>query len=357
MEEKKKLLIIGPSPTKSKGGMATVISNQLTDKELNSKYDISMYSSFVDGNKIWRIVYSIFAYLFFLRKRKNDDLYHIHVASYGSTFRKRHYLNTIKKAKKKVIVHIHGAEYLVFYNQLNEKRKNQVKDFLKSADIVIALSDDWKSKFEKTFGIDNCHSLNNGIDTDKYENAVSDMGENKNTFLVMGRLGERKGTYDLLGAMEIAVKENPNIKLILAGDGEIEKVKNLINNKKLEGNVEVVGWIGFDKKMELLKQSSTVVLPSYNEGLPMAILEGMAAGKAIISTSVGAIPEVVKEDNGILIKAGDISALSDALIKCSTDIELLKHMSRSNLDKISKEYSIKIMHSKLDRYYQSILDN
>ena len=83
-----KVLIVGPSPTKSKGGMATVIGNQLTDKELNSKYDISMHASFVDGNKIWRVVYSIFAYLFFLRKRKKYDLFHIHVASDGITYKK-----------------------------------------------------------------------------------------------------------------------------------------------------------------------------------------------------------------------------------------------------------------------------
>lgn len=349
-----KVLIVGPSPTKSKGGMATVIGNQLTDKELNSKYDISMHASFVDGNKIWRVVYSIFAYLFFLRKRKKYDLFHIHVASYGSTFRKRHYLNAIKKVKKKAIVHIHGAEYLVFFNQLNSNRKKLVKDFLNCADMVIALSDDWKNKFEKTFDINNCHSLNNGIDTDKYENAVSDLEEHKNMFLAMGRLGERKGTYDLLDAMEIAIKENPNIKLFLAGDGDIDKVNRLINEKKLEKNVEVVGWIGFDKKIELLKQSSTVVLPSYNEGLPMAILEGMAAGKAIISSTVGAIPEVVKKQNGILIKAGDINALSDALIKCSTDVEMIEQMSKNNIEKIDQEFSLKNMHKKLDEYYQLV---
>ena len=349
-----KVLIVGPSPTKSKGGMATVISNQLTDKELNSKYDISMHSSFVDGNKIWRIVYSIFAYLFFLRKRKKYDLFHIHVASYGSTFRKRRYLNTIKKAKKKVVVHIHGAEYLVFYSKLNAKRQKQVKDFLNRADMVIALSDDWKDKFEKTFGINNCYSLNNGIDTDKYENAVSDMEEHKNTFLAMGRLGERKGTYDLLDAIGIAVKENPNIKLFLAGDGEIEKVTDLISSKKLQSNIKVVGWIDFNKKIELLKESSTVVLPSYNEGLPMAILEGMAAGKAIISSTVGAIPEVVKEQNGILIEAGDINALGKALIKCSTDTDMIKQMSKNNIDKIKQEFSMRNMHKKLDEYYQLV---
>ena len=58
-----------------------------------------------------------------------------------------------------------------------------------------------------------------------------------------------------------------------------------------------------------------VVLPSYHEGLPMAILEGMAAGKAIISTTVGAIPEVVTGENGALVEPGDVIALAQALLQ------------------------------------------
>lgn len=65
---------------------------------------------------------------------------------------------------------------------------------------------------------------------------------------------------------------------------------------------------------ELLRKSSVLVLPSYNEGLPMAILEGMACGKAIISTTVGAIPEVVKKENGILVQPGDVTALANVTL-------------------------------------------
>lgn len=145
----------------------------------------------------------------------------------------------------------------------------------------------------------------------------------------IGRLGQRKGTYDLIDAIDIARKSVPNIKCYLAGDGDIEKVKDLVKTRKLEKNIEVVGWADFDKKLELLSSVSTVVLPSYNEGLPMSILEGMACGKAIVSTTVGAIPEVINKENGILVEAGDVKALSEALVECSQDIEIIKKMSIS----------------------------
>ena len=350
-----KVLVVGPSDTKSRGGMATVISGIRNSKVLNEKYDIDIFASYIDGNIITRLMYSVYAYIKFLFIYKKYDLFHIHNASFGSTFRKRHYIKRIKKANKKAIAHIHGAKYLIFYDGLNDKKKQKVLDYLNSADMVIALSDDWKEKFEYTFHITNCVSLNNGIDTEEFEKAVCNVEEHKNRFAFMGRLGERKGAYDLVDAVEKTVKNNPDIEIIMAGDGEIEKVKQVIKNKNLENNIKVIGWIGFNEKIELLKESATLVLPSYNEGLPMAVLEGMAAGKAIISTTVGAIPEVIKEENGILIEAGDVDALSDALIKCSSEIDVIKQMSINNKKKIDDEFSMKIMHKKLIQYYECVM--
>lgn len=350
-----RVLVIGPSNTKSRGGMATVISGIRGSKVLNEKYDIDIFPSYIDGNILVRLLYSAFGFLKFLTIYKKYDLFHIHTASYGSTFRKRLYLKVIKRAGKKAIVHIHGAEYLVFYDALNDKKKKMVVDFLNTADMVIALSDDWKEKFESIFGLKNCVSLPNGIDIDAFSNAIIELGEHKNEFVLLGRLGKRKGAYDLVNAVEIAVKTNPHIKVYMAGDGEVDKVKEEVRQKHLEDNIEVVGWIDFDGKKELLKKSATLVLPSYNEGLPMSVLEGMASGKAIISTTVGAIPEVVKEENGILIAPGDVNALADALVRCSSDQQMSDRMSQNNIRKINEEFSMRIMHKRLLEYYDNVI--
>ena len=97
------------------------------------------------------------------------------------------------------------------------------------------------------------------------------------------------------------------------------------------------------------------MLPSYYEGLPMAILEGMAAGKAVISTTAGAIPEVVGEENGILIKPGDVAALAQALLRCSRDRELLLGMSRKNRERAERVFSIRRMHEQLADYYRQVM--
>lgn len=350
-----KILVIGPSPVRSKGGMATVIEEIVKDKKLNEEFEIDVYESYIDGNKLKVLLFSVISFIRFYFTKRNYDIYHIHAASYGSTFRKGWYVYAAKKWGKKVILHIHGAEYMIFYDKSNKKKK--IRSILNAADRVIALSNEWKHRFDETFGLTNCVVLENGIDMERLQPAITSYQEHPHTFVSLGRLGERKGTYDLITAIEQAKTEVPDIKCYLAGDGEIEKCKDLIKQKKLDNNIIVVGWADFDKKLELLRKSSVLVLPSYNEGLPMAILEGMACGKAIISTTVGAIPEVVKKENGILIQPGDIAALVDALYEYCRDGESVKMTGRANIDLINRKYSIDVMHNKLAQIYLDVMSD
>lgn len=349
-----KVLVIGPSPTKSKGGMATVIEEIQSDPKLNEQFDIDIYESYIDGNKLIVLLFSAFSFIRFYFTKRNYDIYHIHAASYGSTFRKGLYVKTAKRWGKKVILHIHGAEYLKFFEGLSDRKKQKLIDILKACDMIIALSQDWKKKFDSTFGLSNCVVLENGIDVERLKPAVSDPSNHPHSFVMLGRLGERKGTYDLFDAIEKVSKKIPDITCYLAGDGDIDKCKSIIKEKHLENNISIEGWANFDKKLKLLKKSAVLVLPSYNEGLPMSILEGMACGKAIISSRVGAIPEVVKPENGILIEAGDIEALADALVKCSTNLEMVTLMGKANMKKINSEFSMTVMHDKLRIYYELI---
>lgn len=348
-----KILVIGPSPVRSKGGMATVIEEIVKDKKLNEEFEIDVYESYIDGNKLKVLLFSVISFIRFYFTKRNYDIYHIHAASYGSTFRKGWYVYAAKKWGKKVILHIHGAEYMIFYDKSNKKEK--IRSILNAADRVIALSNEWKHRFDETFGLTNCVVLENGIDMERLQPAITSYQEHPHTFVSLGRLGERKGTYDLITAIEQAKTEVPDIKCYLAGDGEIEKCKDLIKQKKLDNNIIVVGWADFDKKLELLRKSSVLVLPSYNEGLPMAILEGMACGKAIISTTVGAIPEVVKKENGILVQPGDISGLRDALCKYCMDLEEVERIGSANIDLIKSNYSMNVMHQKLAMYYNDVM--
>ena len=347
-----KILEIGPSTTRSKGGMATVILGISESKELNDIYNIDLFESYIDGNILKRLIFSTYSYFKLYKLYKNYDLFHIHMASYGSTFRKIHYINFLKRKNKKVIVHIHGAEYLRFYNSLSKRKQKYVINNLNKSDMIIALSEKWKYEFETQLKMKNVYVLNNGIDTEDFQKSISNCIENKYKFLFLGRLGKRKGAYDILKAIEELNNEDVKIKCYMAGDGEIDIFREIIDKKNLNDCVEVIGWVDNIEKIKLLRDVSTVILPSYNEGLPMSILEGMACGKAIISTNVGAIPEVVIEnENGIIVEPGNIEQIKDAIKKIISNDNKLSDISLNNIKKIDEKYSRKKMHNILNKYF------
>ena len=350
-----KILEIGPSETRARGGMSEVIRSIRESEALAEEFEIDSFPSYIDGSLPVRLLYSLYGYLRFMICCGKYDLFHIHTAERGSTFRKSLYLRTVKRAGKKAVIHIHGAEYLTFYDGLSGRKKKIADDFFRRADLVLALSGGWKRELERRFAMKACETLYNGVDPAKLEPAGSDPMEHRNAFLMLGRLGERKGTYDLIAAAELAIRQNPRLKLCLAGDGEVEPVRALVKGKGLEENIAVPGWIDAAEKLRRLREAATLVLPSYHEGMPMAILEGMAAGKAIISTAVGAIPEVVGEENGILTEPGDVPALAEALLRCSGDAESLTRFSANNRKRAEEVFGIRRNHEALAEYYRQLL--
>lgn len=341
---KKKVLVIGPSMEKAKGGMTTVIKEMYESDILVKDYEINIHASYRDGTLFYRLFYSIYAFIKFLLIYKKYDIFHIHMASYGSTFRKGIYLKVLEK--KKILLHIHGAEYLKFYNNSSIIKKKIIYSIWKKANVIVVLSAKWKEEFDIIFKNLNIVIINNGININNLKVGMSDIVKTKDNFLLLGRLGKRKGVYDVLTAIEQLNKEYPFIKVYLAGDGEIEKVKKIIEEKKLSLNIEVLGWINQKKKNEILKKVSTILLPAYNEGLPMSILEGMAIGKMIITSRVGAIPEVVIEgENGILISAGNIKQLKEAIERViNNEDNFLRKYSKNNIKKIRENFSVEVMH-------------
>lgn len=347
-----KILVIGPSETGSRGGMAAVIRDIRESGTLNREFEIDTFPSYIDGSLPRRLLYCAWAYLRFLTCYRKYDLFHIHTAERGSALRKAIYLHTVKRAGKKAIIHLHGAEFLDFYDGLKGWKRGAVDRLFQRADLVLALSEGWRRELEARFHTGTCRVLHNGVDPDRLQAAASDPAEHSHSFVMLGRLGARKGAYDLIEAAALAVEQDPALAVTMAGDGEVEQVRARVVEKGLGDCVTVLGWVDGGQKLELLKRAAAVVLPSYHEGLPMAILEGMAAGKAIVATTVGAIPEAVTEENGILVDPGDVPALARALVKCSGDVEALRHMSANSLARAEALFSVREMHRRLAEYYR-----
>lgn len=134
-------------------------------------------------------------------------------------------------------------------------------------------------------------------------------------FLCIGRLSPEKGHLILLDAFAALLRDHPDARLVLAGDGELRpQIEARIAALDLAGAVRITGWISADQVRQELEACHTLVQPSFIEGLPVVIMEAMAAGRPVISTYVGGIAELVLPGKtGWLVTAGDVPALAEAM--------------------------------------------
>jgi len=202
-------------------------------------------------------------------------------------------------------------------------------------------------------------SIPNGIDRSKYEINIDkdkkrqELGISANGPIIgLGvRLIEEKGITYLLQAMPEVIKYFPNITLIIAGEGPFA-------DELKKGSI----YLGTDKNVlfpgprldmpELLKLFDIYVLPSLSEGLPMVLLEAMAAGCPILSTNVGGIPMAVKHgENGSLVEPKKPEALSQEIIKLLSNRNLRRRYSQAGVKVFREKFCAEIMTKKYEQLY------
>jgi len=171
-----------------------------------------------------------------------------------------------------------------------------------------------------------------------------------NQFVCVGRLCEQKGQLLLLESMQVLKEAGVDCHLVLAGDGPMRtEVENRILDYGLTERVTITGWISSAQVKQILIDSRGLVLPSFAEGLPVVIMEALALYRPVITTYVAGIPELVKNDeNGWLIPAGDVAALTNAMKQLfSVDAGKLLAMGRNGHEAVNKQHNIEIEAVKL----------
>lgn len=281
---------------------------------------------------------------------------HIHTASRGSFLRKSLLVLTGKLFGRKVILHIHGGGFHNFYTRAGFLRP-YIRFVLGKADVVICLSEKWRRYYAETFRIKRLEIVNNVIE--KAEAGISHLPHNgKINLLFLGLIADKKGVFDLLETVaEYRTALQHRIRVTIAGNGETERLQQRIREHHPEGEVRFAGWVNGAKKAELLSSCDIYVLPSYNEGLPISILEAISYGKPVIATPVGGIPEVVRPGfNGWLIEPGNKSALQSVLREVADpDSREILERYGNNSRSLAKEYTPEAVFSSLDRLYHQLI--
>lgn len=351
----KQVLFIGPQFKNGRGGMATVLTTyarHIKDFKFIATYN-GNYSLLIN------IIYFINSLLCIAWKLLSDrtiDIVHIHSASRGSFYRMYIVFIVTKFIfGKKIIFHIHGGGFQVFYNEANKSIKKLIRHLLRKTDVLICLSEKWYRYLKDHFEIKKLYILNNPVEPPFPANLPIHQNS-KIQLLFLGRIEKEKGVFDLL---EVILKHQDDFKdkitLFLGGNGDTIKLKDVIKKNKLDEFIKYEGWVNGKQKHQLLSICDVFILPSYFEGLPVSILEAMSYGAAIIASNVGGIPEVVKDnENGFLIEPGDTTRLKLCLDILIGDPFTIQRMKGSSRNKVKSYYTSNIL-AKLGEIYSETL--
>ncbi len=345
--------------TRAPGGIRAVVENY-QQSDVFAGYESYWLASHGEGSVAHRIWLYLSCLFQILRLRlRGHRLYHLHMAMKGSFFRKMILVFLLKLSRARVILHLHGSEFDQYHEDTSALVKWLMRHTLRAADVVVVLSRKWQDTVN---GIDSrvrsrvIYNYVEPLSEDAAPLIVARAGENSERvrYVYMGEVGQRKGIYDLLPAFAQLSRVNSNVELIVCGSGEIEQAMTTARDCGLNGEVTFAGWISGEEKRAMLNSADVLVLPSYHEGLPMAILEAMSLGKCVISSTVGGIPEVISSgQNGLLHGPGDLPTLVEMLTRAA-DPDTRKELGRNGRTSYFERFTPSIVVPQIREMYHEL---
>ena len=343
-------LYIGPLNTY--GGIGAVLRTY--EKNLKHFNFISTHNDYSKIGSIFYFFYSVFKILIYLLFNRKIKIVHIHSASKGSFIRKLIIVLISKIFRKRVVFHMHGGQFKEYYKGLSwEKEISKV--ILKRVDIFICLTEEWKIYFQDNLGLNNVLILGNPV---KIQDSINAKPLNDViSLLFLGSINSKKGIFELLFFLQSNIFfKNKQIQLTIGGTGEVEKLTRLIQDPIYLNQINYVGFVTGKLKDEAMKDCDVFILPSYYEGLPVSILEAMGHGKPVISTRVGGIPSVVKENNnGWLFDPGkfkQLESIFDVIVRQQFPLQLYQQ----NAYLMASDFSTENILFDLSSMYKKLLN-
>jgi len=353
MEQKKQVLIVGPTDLNGRavGGIGSLLSAIFDNQEMFFKfgYEVSPFNTCLvkrDSNGAGKFNFKNVINFLKLRQKlkktcKNNNFCVVDIhSSVGNGLLKDLLLaKRIRKIVPKIVFHIHSSDPGVIFPHNSFLRKFVLKTIRNCCDAIVLLSSSIKSEL-----------VSNGIDSDKcfvIPNFVSisvskdqilkkievRQASNSLNLIYLGAIYKEKGVFDLLTSLE---KISIPYKMRICGSPVSEKdKKTLVSFCEKNKNIEFLGFVSGTKKYDVLLDSDVMILPSYSEGLPMSLIEGITCGCYLLTTNVGGIPEFFS-DAGIIVNPGDCSTISNSILSIYKNKEKLGKFQMRNYELSSR---------------------
>lgn len=256
---------------------------------------------------------------------------HLNLAERGSFYRKATVLAAAKLAGGRVLLHLHAAQIMQFHASMNGAGQRLMRWVFQSADHVVVLGDVWRRWVSETFDVrmDRISVVYNGVPATAFEpRSVPEDGRFR--LLFVGNLLERKGVADLLRAFASPELKGRDVELTMAGGGPVDTYRAMAEGLGISDRVRFTGWVSQEQARRLMVNADALILPAYDEGLPLVILEALASGTPVICTPVGSIPEVLTHEvTALFVKPGDEAGIVGAITTMVDHPDLRRRLAES----------------------------
>ena len=287
-------------------------------------------------------------------KREKIDVVHINTALNPlSILRDAALVKTARMVKRPVLLHLHGGKFLAkefenrFLAGISEK-------MLKTASVIVVLSELEKEIIEKRCRNLNVRVLENAVSLSEKTKEKKEDGEK--TIIFLGRLHESKGLHEIIEACRILKKENFAFRFNAFGAGEMKDFFTAKMREILGENFFYGGVVSGAEKEKALNDADIFLLPSrYGEGLPVAMLEAMAAGCVVVVSEMASIGAVVKDGfNGFTVEPENVSQVVEKLKILLSDKMDLKELRKNARETIEEKFNLNDYIRKLEKIYKEL---
>jgi glycosyltransferase involved in cell wall biosynthesis len=353
-----RVIYITPGGVEGRGGMGRMARYLLAAFRSHNDIEISVLDPYGPG-PFWKMPFYFLGSVIALSAacaRHRVDVTHIHMAFGGSAFRKLVLLRLAGCFGVPAVLHLHGSEFAVFCQRLSPWLRSALIGSMTRAARIVVIGRFWRQFLVQDLGIDTRKVVvvANGVPLPPMPPPVPPGARPRIVYL--GALGRRKGTSDLLQALASPRLRDLRWEAVIAGNGDVDAFRAEAAALGIAERVVFTGWIGPEDAQALLASAGVFVLPSYNEGLPVAVLEAMATGVCVVTTRVGAIPDLgIDGDAGFLIDPGSIQDLADRLATLVNDAALRCRFGRNGRRRVESEFSIDSTARRLAALYRDVV--
>lgn len=267
---------------------------------------------------------------------------HVNMAERLSLFRKGTIIAACRALGVPVVLHLHAAQLHHYYRSLPGPLKAMTRRFFAIADHVVVLGHTAQGFVVNELGLplEKVEIVINGVPPPSMGRRVRMKGTPYRIYF-LGNLMERKGVSDLLRAIAEAKFPAGAVETHFAGGGDVAAYEALAQDLGIAKSVHFVGWADQAKAARLMADADVLVLPSYDEGLPLVILEALANGVAVICTPVGEIPSVLTDgDTAAFVKPGDVPGIAACLHKVLDDDATREKLERNGRALYERAFSM-----------------